>query len=126
MNIRELIPKHKFDYSIVDKLKELSFEELEPIVPDLLTWLQDANCPIAKPVADILKPFSTKIVPEIIEILNTDDGMWKMWTLVFLARNTTDPRLLHEIERIAKFPTRYEIEDEVNLEAVAILNGEYE
>jgi hypothetical protein len=33
---------------------------------------------------------------------------------------------LDEIERIAKFPTRDEIEAEVDLEAIAILNGDYE
>ena len=42
-----------------------------------------------------------------------------------LARNTTAPQLLSEIERIAKFPSREEIESEVNLETISILNGDY-
>jgi hypothetical protein len=45
--------------------------------------------------------------------------------MIKLVRTTTNPMLLTEIERIAKFPTRDEIEEEVNMEAIAILNGEY-
>lgn len=125
MDIKKLIPKHKHDQEVIAGLKKLSFEQFEPIIPELLEWLQDANWPIARPVADILKPFADRIVPEIIKILKTNDGMWKLWVLGYLARSTTDPLLLNEIERIAKFPSRDEIEDEVNLEAIAILNGEY-
>lgn len=125
MDIRKLIPKHKGDQKVISSLKKLSFEELEPIIPELLEWLQDMNWPIARPVADILNPFADMIVPEIIKILKTNDGEWKRHILIILAKDTTDPILLQEIERIAKFPSRDEIEDEVNLEAIAILNGEY-
>jgi len=125
MDIKKLIPKHKFDEGVIAGLKELSFEQLRPIIPELLEWLQDMNWPIAKPIADILKPFADRMTPQIIEILRTNDSMWELWILVTLARTTTDPLLLNEIERIAKFPSKIEIEDGVNLEAIAILNGEY-
>jgi hypothetical protein len=125
MDVRDLIPKNKHDHEVIDDLKKLSFEQLQPIVPDLLEWLQDMNWPIARPVADILKPFADKIAPDIIKIFKTDDGIWKMWVLVNLTVNATDPALLIEIERIAKFPTRDEVEEEANLEAIAILNGDY-
>jgi hypothetical protein len=125
MNIRELIPSHKDDQEVIEKLKQLSFEEIKPIIPDLLEWLQDINWPIAGPVADILEPFTDKIVPDILKVLNTNDGLWKLWVLTCLARTTKDPTLLKELERIAKFPTRDEIEEEVNIEAISILNGDY-
>ena len=125
MNIKDLIPKNKHDHEVIAGPKKLSFEQLEPIIPDLLEWLQDMNWPIARPITDILEPFAGRITPEIIKILKTDDGMWKFWILINFGRNTTDLLLLSEIERIAKFPSRDEIEDEVNLEALAILNGDY-
>jgi len=125
MNIKDLIPKDKFDQKTVDELKKLSFEQLKPIIPELLEWLQDMNWPVAKPIADILEPFANRITPEIINILKTNDGMWKYWILCTLARKTTDILLLAEIERIARFPSRDEIEDEVNFEAISILNGDY-
>jgi hypothetical protein len=115
MNIRELIPKDKFDEEVIDRLKALSFEQINPIIPELLEWLQDINWPISGPIAQLLNPFVNRITPEIIKILKTDDGLWKLWILVTLTRTTTDPVLLAEIERIAKCPTRDEIEEGVNL-----------
>jgi hypothetical protein len=73
MDIKKLIPKHKDDQKVIAGLKKLSFEQLEPIIPELLEWLQGANWPIARPVADILEPFADMIVPEIIKILKTND-----------------------------------------------------
>lgn len=125
MNIKELIPQNKDDQRVIGPLKKLSFEQLEPIIPDLLEWLQDMNWPIARPIADILEPFVDRMIPEIIKIFKTNDGIWKMWVLINLARYTKDPLLLSEIERIAKSPTRDEIEEEAHMEAIAILNGEY-
>lgn len=125
MDIKELIPKHKDDQKVIAGLKKLSFEQLRPIVPELLEWLQDMNWPIARPVADILEPHVDRIVPEIMEIFKTNDGLWKMWILLNLLKNTANPILLGEIERVAKFPTRDEIQEEANLEAICILNGDY-
>ena len=45
MEIKHLIPKDKGDYKNIEELKRLSFDEIEPIVPDLLVWLQDINWP---------------------------------------------------------------------------------
>jgi len=123
MNIRKLIPKHKDDQEVIEGLKKLSFEEIKPIVPDLLEWLQDMNWPIARPVADVLEKYSDQLVPDILKILKTNDGIWRLWVLMHLARNTKDKALLKEIERIAISPTRDEVEEEVNIEANAILNN---
>ena len=125
MDVIDLIPKHKDDQVVIAALKKLSFEEIKPIVPDLLEWLQDINWPIAGPVAEVLEPFSHKIVPEIIEILKTNDGLWKLWTLTTLARTTSNLTLLTEIKRIAEHPTRDELIEEVDIEAKAIINGDY-
>jgi hypothetical protein len=122
MDIRELIPKHKFDEEVIIELKKLSFEQLRPIIPELLEWLQDWNWPIARPVADILIPFVDRLTPDILKILKTDDTMWKYWVLNVLVFDTNDALLLSEIERIAKNPTRGEIEDEVSSLAIEILN----
>ena len=124
-DIKDLIPKHKHDHEVISGLKELSFEQIKSIVPELLEWLQDINWPIAGQIVNVLEPFVDQIIPEIIKILKTDDGLWKLWILVTLGRTTTNPLLLREIERIAKFPSPDEIEDEVNLEAISILNGDY-
>lgn len=77
MNIRELVPKDKFDESGVEELKKLSFQQIKPIVPDLLEWLQDMNWPVASNIADIMRPFTDKITAELVAILQSDHVMWK-------------------------------------------------
>lgn len=121
----ELVPKNKFDTGVIDHLKKLSFEELKPIIPKLLEWLQDMNWPVASLVSDILTPYADQITPELISILKTKDGMWKYWILINFGRISTDPIFLREVGRIANFPTSDEIEDEVNLIAIAIINDDY-
>lgn len=126
MNLQDLVPKEKGDDQNIRKLKKLSFEEIQPIIPNLLMWLQDINWPIATDVADVLEPFSDKLTPYLMEIFKTKDGMWKYWILTIYGRETRDEIFLKEITRIATIPTRDEVECEVNLEAQAILNGDYE
>lgn len=66
MDIKELIPKHKDDQKVIAGLKKLSFDELKPIIPELLEWMQDMNWPIA----DILKAFADRMIPELYYIKN--------------------------------------------------------
>jgi hypothetical protein len=125
MDIKHFIPRHKDDQKVIDELKSLSLEELKPSIPELLKWLQDLHWPIARPIADVLMPFTDSIAINIIEILKTDDGMWKFNVLATLGRKTLDLDLLAEIERIANFPTKDEIVEDVQTEAIAILKGNY-
>lgn len=43
MNVKDLIPKNKFDDSNIEKLYLLTDEEIIPIIYDLLEWLMDYN-----------------------------------------------------------------------------------
>ncbi|MDR2940650.1 MAG: DUF5071 domain-containing protein [Clostridiales bacterium] len=47
-DIRELIPKNKFDIKPVPILMEISESEILPILPDLLFWMADMNWLVAK------------------------------------------------------------------------------
>ena len=114
MDIKNLIPKDKFDLETVEKLKQHSFDDIEPIVPDLLEWLQDINWPVSQPIAEFLIPFSEKIAPELLKILKSKDEMWKYWILVAFGKNIKNTLVLKEINRIAENPTQDEIDDGVN------------
>ncbi|WP_178075963.1 DUF5071 domain-containing protein [Paenibacillus oralis] len=61
MNIRELIPKHKQDYERVEQLKTKTLEEIKPILPELLEWLQDMNWPIAQDIENIVFTFDNTV-----------------------------------------------------------------
>nr|WP_294782331.1 DUF5071 domain-containing protein [uncultured Flavobacterium sp.] len=122
MNIENLIPKDKFDFETVELLKKYSFEEIKPIIPDLLEWMQDMNWPISKPIADFLLPFKEQIAPELVTILKTNDGIWKYWILISFGKTIQNDLVLNEIKRIAKNPTKEEIENDLPEIATDILN----
>lgn len=113
MSIKHLIPKDKFDFETVEKLKNYSFDEIEPIIPNLLEWLQDMNWPVSKPIADFLVPFSEEISSEILKILQSNDEMWKYWILLTFGKKIKNRSVLQEITRIAKNPTKDEIDNDV-------------
>jgi len=125
MNVKDLTPRNKFDIKTADKLKQYSYSEIKPIVPDLLEWIQDMNWPVAKTVADYLITISEYLTDEIIEILNGNDSMWKYWTIgVFGIHSEKEmhPRVSEIVNRIANHPSISEKECEVDEQARQALN----
>jgi hypothetical protein len=112
MNIKSVIPKNKFDIETAKKLTNYTFEEIQPIIPNLLEWLQDLNWPVSKPVADYLLPFSESIASELINILHSNDEMWKYWILTVFGKTVKAESFLYEIKRIAQNPTKEEIDSD--------------
>lgn len=117
MDIRELIPKDKFDIDTAKKLPNYSYDELKPIIPDLLTWIQDMNWPVSHPVADYLITISEHITDDIISILNSKDTMWQYWTLCVFGQSNVNPlnlKIVEVVKRIATKPTATELADGVH------------
>ena len=89
-----------------------------------MEWIQDMNWPVASFVSDYLTTISEHIQKEILEIITGDDIMWTYWCLGVVCYNSTDKldkAVLTEIERIANEPTAFEIENEVNEQAIDVL-----
>lgn len=85
MNVKELVPKNKFDDSNIGQLYKLTDEEIKPIIYDLLEWLQDGyNHPVAEKVLDVLLKRENLVFPYISEILKGNDVMWKIWIMDLL------------------------------------------
>ena len=114
MNIQNLIPKDKHDIERAKNLKNYSYSEISSIIPQLLQWIQDINWPVAKPVSEYLISINENISPEILDILKTNDEVWKYWTISIFGRVTNDKLIRTEIIRIARNPTKSEIAEEVN------------
>jgi hypothetical protein len=126
MTIQQLIPKDKFDIETADKLSKYSYDEIKPIVPELLTWIQDMNWPVARPVSEYLQVISDHLTEDIIEILRGPDDVWKYWSLHVFGLWTTKPldnRIIQELKRIIANPTKGEIEDGVQEVAQKIIGG---
>lgn len=81
-NVKDLVPKDKFDFSNLIKIDNLSDESFKIIAYDMLEWIQDLNWPIAYDVSKILAKREKIVFPLILDVLKTsNDDMWKAWIL---------------------------------------------
>ncbi|PKB42061.1 uncharacterized protein DUF5071 [Cellulophaga sp. RHA19] len=120
------LPKHKGDTEAVANLKDYSYKQVKPIVPELLTWLQDLNWPIAGPIALYLQSIAEYITDDIIAILRGQDEVWKYWLVLVFGTNATAPiapKLLAEFKRIATQPTKAEIAEETQDLALEVIKN---
>ena len=126
MDITNLIPKHKLDIETAEKLMGKSYEQVKPIVPELMEWIQDMNWPVAKKVAEYLVTISDNLTSHILDILNGEDEEWKYWCIgVFYiySDETKHLKVRKVLERIAKHPTDTEKESEVHFQAIRALQN---
>lgn len=125
MDFTDNLPKHKSDYESIEKLNDLSTDELRPLLPTLLEWIQDMNWPVALGCLEILHKFQSELVPYIKEILEGEDSEWK-YNVVrsLLIRMPTNVliQLESELTRLALYPSDMDRESEVDEEAKVILH----
>lgn len=122
----QLLPRDKQDFESVEALKLLYPVQIEPLIPQLLTWLQDGNWPIANEITNILLPCGYSLIPHIKAVLNSDDGQWKYFLLKGLLKELPKDVLLEvtpELLRLAMNPTDKDMEEEVDELAEEILSG---
>ena len=86
---KDYLPKNKFDQQSLCGIDKLSNEEIQPIIYELLTWLQDYNWPVADKVLQVLRKREILVFPYLANILAGDDIMWKIWIMELLVPTLT-------------------------------------
>ena len=111
MTPQDMVPKDKFDDRNVELLKLATNELVAPILGDLVQWLQDLNWPVAQKLINVLPRFQFDLIPYIIEVLHSNDDMWKNGVLQFVEKFEKESAFLlySEIRRISNEPTMSEI-----------------
>jgi len=125
MNLQDYIPKNKFDIDKIEYLSKKKYPEYKLILPDLFEWIKDMNWPVARKIAPLLINAGEDIVPIVKNILNTDDDVWKYWTLNYIVDKMDDSIILlikNDLERIVINPTDGEKIDEVDISAKQLLD----
>ncbi|MGD1053406.1 MAG: DUF5071 domain-containing protein [Candidatus Dormibacteria bacterium] len=126
MDPNDLIPRDKGDIPRAEAAVRAGYPAVEPILGELLEWLQDLNWP----VAGVLVPFLESIGPvdallhHVRAVLRSDDDVWKYWVLgsVVDAWEADGILLLRpDLERMATQPTLGEITADVWETARALL-----
>lgn len=124
MNLDVLIPQHKSDTEAARRAGAVGYPEIDPILGDLLVWMQDMNWPVATEIEAVLQTVGTPLAPHILKVLQGDDDIWKYWVLTRLAVNfdkEARDAIIGECLRIVNHPTDGEVAEEVNLAARDIL-----
>lgn len=115
-SLRDLIPKDKFDNSTINQLCKLTDNEMQPIIFDLLEWLQDYNWPIAKDILPIVVLHQNIAMPHILTILQGNDIMWKYWVIQLVIPYLIYPNkqlVKSELERLSSLEIIDEDIDEI-------------
>jgi len=124
-HLNDLLPKDKFDIDTVKKLKGLNREELIPLLPKLLEWIQDMNWVIAPKIAELLlNNFPSEIIPHIRKVFETEDDIWKFWCLEVLVKYLPfDSKMVlkKDLIRLAESPSEGEKWEEVDVKAKELL-----
>jgi len=124
MNIRECIPEDKHDIAAIDRARLVGFPLLNQILPELLVWLRDSNWPVAVETASLLSEANVEITPHIKVVLDSEDGIWKYWTLKLVVSNLSFDvlgELRGELVRLANYPTQNDRLEEVDIVALEIV-----
>lgn len=124
-DIYKLLPRNKYDFKRVNRLKKIERSQLIQLLPNPLEWLQDINWPIAPEITNLLLEFPNELVPHIKKVITGDDDIWKNWCLIYLvAKFPFDFKIIFkaELEKLANFPTPDEKFEELDDLAREILS----
>lgn len=113
---KDLIPRNKYDFKRVERLKNLDRNKILPLLPDLLVFTQDMNWPVAPDILEILLNFPTEIEPYIQDVLTLDDDNWKWFILHFLVIELPVESKVHfkeYLKRVVEKPTKNELAEEL-------------
>jgi len=122
--MKNYIPTSKGDIRAVKNLSRLSFETISADVPELLVWMQDMNWPVGRGIAIYLRPHINEIKESLLDILKSNDDIWKYWiisSLIAHSKIKLDQELISMIKKIADHPTKFEIDEGVDVAAKRII-----
>ena len=122
-NNYSLIPREKHDIERAEAAIKAGYPAIEPILPGLLEWMQDINWHVARVLAPFLASIGAPLLPYIERIFSTDDHIWKRWIMLYIISESEKLAIAFrtELERLAYYPTKIEVEEELNENAQSVL-----
>jgi hypothetical protein len=76
-SLPELVPGSKDETEKAKKLVALGFPTVEPVIAEMLEWVEDANWPVAKVFLPFLAGIGGPLVPHVRYVLQSQDEQWK-------------------------------------------------
>lgn len=124
-DVRDLIPRSKYDLERAHAAVAAGYPAVEPILAELLEWMQDINWPTARILQPFLATIGEPLVPHITAIFQTDDEIWKYWIInsLIMESRPLAAAFRPELERLASQPTPRELAEELHLVAEEVLQA---
>ncbi|MDO5625187.1 MAG: DUF5071 domain-containing protein [Pseudomonadota bacterium] len=127
MNPAELVPKHKLDLERAEAAVAAGYPAVASVLPELLTWLQDMNWPVARVLAPFLAGIGAPLEISVREVLDGTDHIWKYWVIREVIAKSTDLRRSFQthLERLASQATDDERAEELDELARTLLEVQF-
>jgi hypothetical protein len=116
MDQRALVPSSKFDLDSAERAVACGWPGVEPVLPQLLEWLQDYNWPVAHILAPFVARIGDPVAPYLRPIFDGDDLLWKYWIINAVLADaplTVVEQFRPDLERLVGHPTPRELEEEL-------------
>ncbi|MHA6529406.1 DUF5071 domain-containing protein [Paenibacillus sp. BAC0078] len=113
------LPRDKSDYRSVEMLARSEGSLVIPLLPELLTWVQDMNWPIAIDIVEILLKYRTETIPHVKTILAQHETGWTYNILMHLINKWDTElvsRLSASLQELAQTMDNYEDTDLLSIE----------
>lgn len=102
------------------------YPAVDPVLYELLEWIQDLNWPVAGELFPFLSTIGEPLAPHIRRVFASDDYIWQYWICGLFRESQALRSIFREdIRRIAETPTAEERANELN-ELCAELMAEHE
>jgi hypothetical protein len=76
-SLPELVPGSKDETDLAKKLVALGYPAVEPVIAEIVEWVEDANWPVAKVFLPFLARIGAPLVPHVRYVLQSQDEQWK-------------------------------------------------
>ena len=107
-----MLPSNKFDVAAIAQIERMHADLIEPHLTELLTWLQDGNWPVAKPLSTVLAKLGEQVAPSVLEILQGTDSTWKYWCIELLVKQMPSSVIIGMQPQLLALSQSPSVEDE--------------
>jgi hypothetical protein len=117
-----LVPKDKLDIETAQFAMRAGFPAVEPVLYELLEWIQDCNWPVGRELFPFLASIGEPLAPHIRRVFESDDYIWQYWICCLFQESPALYSIFREdIHRIASSPTTDERTNELDERCAAVI-----
>jgi hypothetical protein len=117
-----LVPKNKFDTETARLACRAGFPAVEPVLYELLEWLQDYNWPVAHELFPFLASIGEPLAHHIRRVFAGDDYTWQYWVCALIRESPALYSIFRQdLHRIASSPTAEERANELDEQCADVI-----